>query len=246
MPTGLYLWLKRAEQTATGVAKRLAGESTDQISQEVRHATRRWTGLGLIATTVVLGWSAVATYQALANEASKAIRAVTDSQAIGPWKISAFREGLASAADKESTFGLRLSQAHGHANFRQASLAVAEYSPEDDSQWQIARGGFDEREAKLPLTTNLTGHESLWVSMEAWDGSTYRAQFPLDTFRLNSGSHPTPRQSLGGLPVIFTFGAFFAFSMTIAVPWYWVVWFHRHQPGGGAANRAPRNTTMFK
>jgi uncharacterized iron-regulated membrane protein len=244
MPTGLYLWLKRAEQTAAGVAKRLTGESTDQISQEVRHATRRWTGLGLIATTIVLGWSAVATYRALANEASKATREVTDQQAIGPWRVSAFREGVASAADKESTFGLRLSQARGHANFRQASLAVGEHPPED-SQWQIARGGLDERKAKLTLPTSMAGHKYLWVTMEAWDGSTYRTQFPLDTFRQNSGSHPTPRQSLGGLPVIFVFGAFIAFSMTIAVPWYWVVWFHRHRLGGGAANRAPRNTTTY-
>ena len=152
MPTGLYLWLKRAELAATGVAKRLVGEPVEEVAQEVRQSTRRWTGLGLIVTTVVLGLAAVTTYQALTKEATKARRAVTPSQAIGPWKVSAFREGFESAATKESTFGLRFGHDHDHPNYRQASLAIAEHPPEDE-RWQVARGGLDERKAKLSLPT---------------------------------------------------------------------------------------------
>ena len=237
MPTGLYLWLKRAEQTATGVVKRLAGESSADIAQEVRQANRRRTGLGLIITTIVLGWAAVTTYQALAKEASKTIRATTPTQAIGPWNVSAFREGSESEAASGGTFGLRFSHDHDHPNFRQASLAFMEHIPEE-AQWHLARGGLDERKAKLPLPLTLTGQESLWIAIETWDGTTHRARFRLDAFQENADSRPMARKALGGLPVIVFFATFIAVVLAITAPWYWIVWFHRHRPIGGPGSRS--------
>jgi hypothetical protein len=211
------------------VAKRLAGEPTAGINQEVLKATRRWTGLGLIATTVVLGWAAYSTYLALADETTKGIRSATAAQMVGPWKVSAFREGGgALEGAMASTFGVRFHHDGGHANYRQASLAFAEQVPQV-GEWQIARGGLDERKAKLAMPAVVSGGESLWVSVETWDGVTHQVQFALDAFQANSASRPTAAGALGGVPVIVFIGAFIALVLAVAAPWYWMVWWRRHR-----------------
>jgi hypothetical protein len=149
---------------------------------------------------------------------------------IGPWKVSAFREGdVASIGAQASTFGLRFHHDGGHANYRQARLALAEQLPEE-GQWQAARGGLDERKAKLPIPREMSGDEHLWVSVETWDGATHQASFALNAFQPNSASRPTSTGALGGVPVIVFFGAFIAVVLAVAAPWYWIVWLRRHAP----------------
>lgn len=76
MPTGAYLWTRRAAQTAASTEKRLqktAGVLTDaERARHIRWATRRQTMLGLVSTTGILLLACYATYGALAKQAAAA------------------------------------------------------------------------------------------------------------------------------------------------------------------------------
>lgn len=235
MPTGVYLWLKRAEQTACGVAKRLRGETDADVAREVRRATRRRTGLGLIATTAILGWAVVTTYQALADEVpQRRSRVETPAWSIGPWTVAAFREAE-EAAGEAAVYGLRFDLQSGHPNFRRAALASSDEEPGDE-QWRQAGGGLDEREAKLVPTTGGSGHERLWVSIEGWDGVRHTASFTRDAFAAGGpdGGRPTAVEALGGWPVAFFYGAFSAVLIAVSAVWYRVVWFRGHKAAAGS------------
>ncbi|MBA3315453.1 MAG: PepSY domain-containing protein [Planctomycetota bacterium] len=229
MPTGVYLWLKRAEQTAAGVAKRLREEPDADIAREVRRATRRRTGVGLVATTAILLWAAFTTFRALADELPRPAppRSETSPRAVGPWTVTAFRQGT-PVPGESANFGLRFDDSAGHANFRRASLALAATTPQGTG-WRDARG-FDERVAELDLPAAATGRERLWVSVEAWDGTRHTADFRADAFVAAGGYGPArlnAGEALGGPRVIAFYGGFVALLAAVTVVWSRVVWFRR-------------------
>lgn len=72
MPTGAYLWTRRAEQIAMGTNKRLdkaiQGLTTTDRKYLIQRATRRNTGLGIISTTGILALAFYATWKALRRQ----------------------------------------------------------------------------------------------------------------------------------------------------------------------------------
>ena len=231
IPIGLYLWLRRAEQAAIGVATRSHDFPPCEVAREIRRATHRWTGLGFVATTSILALAAVSTYQALAAEALKSSRTTTPFQEIGPWKVLAFKEAPSSDSGNQREFGVRFSHAAGIPNFRQVSLAFTE-NPPGDADWKVAPGETDERKVTLPLPAQSTGQERLWVSIDGWDRARHQVEFSPELFGKRPGSttaSPMDWEALGGMPVIFCCAAFGIFIVLVTVVWYWIVWFRRYR-----------------
>ena len=76
MPTGAYLWVRRARQTAASTAQRLRNVASGLNDREhatlIAATTRRRTGLGMATTTLILLMACYATWNALADQAIKA------------------------------------------------------------------------------------------------------------------------------------------------------------------------------
>lgn len=76
MPTGVYLWTRRALLIATSTEKRLektVGILTDsERARHLRWATQRQTVLGIASTSIILLLATYATYTALAKQAAAA------------------------------------------------------------------------------------------------------------------------------------------------------------------------------
>jgi uncharacterized iron-regulated membrane protein len=234
MPTGVYLWTKRAEQAAAGAAKRMRGQSDADIAREVRRATRRRTGLGLAITSAILLLAATTTYHALADQLPGPVisEAQSSSQTLGPWTVRLFRE-FNGADDERATFGARFDDREGVANFRRVRLAFSEAPPgEDEGTVLKARFDLREREARLRLPAAPTGRERLWLAVEDWNGERHVADFDpraLDAANARpAGLAPlTAWRSLGGPRVILFYSAFLAVLIAAAIFWYRAVWFRR-------------------
>jgi len=236
MPVGVYLWSKRAEQSALGAIKRLRGQSDAEIAREIRRATRRRTGLGLAVTTGVLLLAATTTYQALAKQLPKPAVPIIESppQSIGPWTVQFFRAPTAAVGEK-AVFGVHFDDRQGVANFRRAHLALSEALP-GEKAWQSLRGNLHEQKTKLSLPAKPTGGEQLWLQMEAWDGTRHVASVNLAALQVveqhSAAALPplTAWQSLGGTRVILFYSAFTALLVVATIMWYRVVWFRKAIP----------------
>lgn len=68
MPTGAYLWVRRAEQMIHGATRRLEDTNDADARREIKRLVHRQTLFGILSTTVILLMACYATFEALRDQ----------------------------------------------------------------------------------------------------------------------------------------------------------------------------------
>lgn len=223
MPTGVFLFAKRAEQQIAGVVKKQARLGAGETREKLRFRGTGW--LGFLTTTAVLLLAGKMTYEAVLKQIPEQyrVRVVSTAQEIGPWNVKPVRVFEGSGEARNAAHGVQFVSGDSVAVVRRVELAWGEAEPGKKS-WERARGGFDEFLTKeAPLSEKQA--ERWWVAIEGFDGQRHVGSWPAGSaFAEEAVRAPREVFWLSGRGVVGFCSAFILLLAMGIVGWYWLVW----------------------
>lgn len=223
MPTGVFLFAKRAEQQVAGMLKKRARSARAEKAEKLRFRGTGW--LGFLTTTAVLILAGKMTYDAVLKQIPENHRVRVEStvQSIGPWNVKPVRVSRGSGDAADAAHGVEFVSEETLPIVRRVELAWGETEPPEKG-WERARGGFEEFLTRAaPLTAQH--EEQLWVAIEGFDGQRHVGSWPAGApFVGSAESAPPEVYWLGGWGVVGFCGGFTLLLAAGVIAWYWLVW----------------------